>query len=193
MDSRQVMMANNERLAKIINPLPQHKDQENVYFHRLIGYCDRASSDFGILEMCPDYQRGHVWSDEQQLRYVENVIRGAVPLTGMVIQFNCPNLTNPDFDAVDLPKGWQCMDGLQRYTAVARALDGDIKPFGLNADDLAGSCFSFDNFYFTVRIFEYKTRAEVLKHYLDINSGGTPHSEAELARVRELYRQALGG
>lgn len=39
------------------------------------------------------------------------------------------------------------------------------------------------------RVFELQTRAEVLQYYLDMNAGGTPHTEAEIKRVRRLLEK----
>lgn len=33
---------------------------------------------------------------------------------------------------------------------------------------------------------ELATRAEVLQWYIELNTGGTPHADAEIARVRSL-------
>jgi hypothetical protein len=39
---------------------------------------------------------------------------------------------------------------------------------------------------FRWRIFALPKRADVLRYYLSMNAGGTPHSEAEIERVRGL-------
>jgi len=36
---------------------------------------------------------------------------------------------------------------------------------------------------------DLKTRAEVLQWYIEFNAGGTPHTEAEINRVRELLKK----
>jgi hypothetical protein len=41
-------------------------------------------------------------------------------------------------------------------------------------------------FRFQMKVCCLPTRAEVLRWYLAINAGGTPHTPEELARVREL-------
>ncbi|MFR5263759.1 hypothetical protein [Clostridium sp.] len=46
--------------------------------------------DYG-LELNPDFQRGHVWSEEQQRAYVEFFIKGGK--TARIIYFNCPSFS----------------------------------------------------------------------------------------------------
>lgn len=40
------------------------------------------------LDMYPDFQRPHVWTAEQQSRYVEYVLKGG--MSGLDIYTNCP-------------------------------------------------------------------------------------------------------
>lgn len=143
-------------------------------------------ADYGGLEMDPDFQRGHIWTPEQQQHFIENVLRGVVSSSGLLIQFNCPNWDNDSYEG-DLPRGFQCIDGLQRVTAVLAFLEGRVKPFGLTVDDLKGTCFATHNTYrFRVAIHNFSQRADLLQHYLDLNEGGTPHTQEELQRVRQL-------
>ncbi|MFL1449162.1 DUF262 domain-containing protein [Pseudomonas tritici] len=145
--------------------------------------------DWGGFEMNPDFQRGHVWTPAQQVFFVENCLRGIVGISGMVIQFNCRNWSvEPAFS--DLPPGLQCVDGLQRFTAINEFVKGNVKPFGLSADELKGTQFSPNKLFMKVEIHDFSTRAELLSHYLSINAGGTPHSADEITRVRELLTLA---
>lgn len=70
--------------------------------------------DYG-LELNPDFQRGNVWSEEQQIAYVEFFLRGGK--TARVIYFNCPSfnkvVSNNNSPMV-------CVDGLQRLTAMRK-------------------------------------------------------------------------
>jgi len=34
----------------------------------------------------------------------------------------------------------------------------------------------------------FATKKELVQHYLDLNTGGTPHSEAEIERVKEMLK-----
>lgn len=178
-------------LARIIRPLrtAQYEvDHEWFYFQRAL---DGFVRDYGSLELDPDFQRGHVWTPEQQQLFLENVLRGVVSSSGFLVQFNCPNWDTDEFVG-DLPAGVQCIDGLQRITAVQDFLAGKVQPFGLTVDDLAGSSFSVRGRYrFRVAIHTFTWRADLLQHYLDLNTGGTPHSPEEIERVRVLRDSAL--
>ena len=45
------------------------------------------------------------------------------------------------------------------------------------------------NFHFVFHVNYLKTRREVLEWYLQLNGGGTPHSQKELDRVRGLLEK----
>jgi len=88
------------------------------------------------------------------------------------------------------------VDGLQRITALLGFVRGEIPAFGhyvyslLNPPNV--ECFEGKlrhlecNSNLLVNINNLPTRAKVLEWYLQMNSGGTPHTEAELNKVREL-------
>lgn len=183
--------ANNERLKAIINPLGSSTYSCDVDWSRIGGALDRYAEDYGCMELNPDFQRGHVWTEAQQLHYVENALRGIVAQTAFVIQLNCPNWENDDYNG-ELPRGMQCIDGLQRLTAIQKLYSGELKPFGLSLDDLDFSSFNLKRtlYRFRIEMFTFQTRAELLKHYLDLNTGGTPHSAEEIERVKQLLKGA---
>jgi len=182
-------------LQALVKPIAQAKYEVDVPWHLLERSLSGLAHDYGMLELEPDFQRGHVWDPDQQQHFIENVMRGVVTTAGMTIQLNCPH-----FDAlskkerlIDLPEGVQCIDGLQRLTAVRKFMAREVRAFGLSVEDLAGTEFAPNRMtYARVRlaIFSFKRKAELLDHYLALNAGGTPHSESEIARVRAM-RAAL--
>lgn len=185
--TREQVAKKSKELALIINPLrtaSYEVDMEWRWFRRQM---NSLGEDYGGLDYTPDFQRGHVWSEQQQTRFIENVLRGVIGSAGFQVQFNCPNWDNFDYEG-DLPRGFQCIDGLQRITAINKFLDGEIKPFGLSASDLDGSSFNPHRsmFRFRVAVHNFERKADLLTHYLDINSGGTPHSKEELDRVAAM-------
>jgi len=151
----------------------------NVPWSYLTTMLHKYVDEYG-LDMNPDFQRGHIWTEEQQIRYVEFVLR--VPQSGLEIYFNHP--------------GWQgsfnghfvLVDGKQRLEAARRFLANEIPAFGCPCKDIewpGKRGVSRDvEFFFNVACL--KKRADVLRWYLDFNSGGTPHAEAEIQRVRQL-------
>lgn len=146
--------------------------------------------DYGGLELIPDFQRGHVWTPEQQAHYIENCLRGVVPVSGLLIQFNSPSWNDIAKADTDLPPGLQCVDGLQRFTAITEFVKGNVKPFGFTAKELIGTAYSPRKFYVKVSIHDFTSREQLLTQYLDLNAGGTPHSAEEITRVRGLLAEA---
>lgn len=131
------------------------------------------------LDLCPDFQRGHVWSEAQRIAYLEAKLSGGIPMD--VIRFNHP--------------GWQrsfngqmvCVDGLQRLTTALMFLQGEIGVFGGHTIHAFEGHVPTD-IRFKVVINDLRSRAHVLRWYLELNSGGTPHTPEEIARVRDLLR-----
>lgn len=128
------------------------------------------------LDMDPDFQRGHVWSENQQIAYLEFCLRGG--LTGNQILFNSAGWmsNNPSRKIV-------LVDGKQRLEAWRRFLNNEIKVFDSLYKEYEGY---IGNYSLTFMINDLPTRAEVLQWYIDLNSGGTVHSNSEINRVREL-------
>lgn len=74
------------------------------------------------LALEPDFQRGHVWTETQQIRYVEYLLREGV--SGRAIYFNQPGWMK------DWHGDFVLVDGLQRLTACLRFLRNKIPAFG---------------------------------------------------------------
>jgi len=173
-------------LDEIIRPLPRARyevDHSFSYVEKaLLGYADGSS-----LDLVPDFQRGHVWTQEQQERWIEAVLRGAISSAGLTIQFNAPdwNQIESSVDS-DLQKCVVCIDGLQRLTAIRRFVAGEIRAFDRTADQFDGTSYDIRRYRFKVAVHNFQTRADLLQYYLDINTGGTPHSDEEIERVRAM-------
>lgn len=180
-----------EELLAIIQPLPKSHYKADYPLSSLEHALKRMEADWG-LELNPDYQRGHVWNVDQQIYFVENLIRGAVGDTGKVVQFNHPNWEMNQRTDSDLPDRLQCIDGLQRLTPLLRFSRGEIKPFGLSIEDLNGTPWAPGRIHITLAVYRIQTREELLQYYLDLNTGGTPHHESEINRVHELLIEARG-
>lgn len=133
------------------------------------------------LDLDPDFQRAHVWDDEKRARYVEFILRGGE--SAKEIFFNC--------------KGWMgkwngdmvLVDGKQRLEAVRKFLRNELKVFDKwfykDFSDRLNIC----QHHFTFYVNDLKTRAEVLRWYLDINSGGVAHTKEEIKKVETLLEK----
>ena len=126
----------------------------------------------------PDYQRGRVWTEAQQIAYVEYCLRGGK--SGRMIYLNCKGWSSGGREIVEV------VDGLQRITAARRFMASDLPVFGgVRYRDFEGAPPRFVQLYFDAFTNEL-SRPEVLEWYLQLNAGGTPHSPEELDRVRQL-------
>jgi len=132
------------------------------------------------LQLEPDFQRGHVWTEAQQIAYVEFILRGGS--SGKDILFNQPGWMSIRKD----PGDFVLVDGLQRITAALRFLRNEIPAFGYKFSEYEGRLSWDIGFKFHVNILP--NRAAVLQWYLELNSGGTPHAAEEIARVKALFQ-----
>lgn len=177
----------------LVRPLADKTYAVDYSWRDLKRALESYETDYG-LNLTPDFQRGHVWTERQQAHYIENVMRGVVVPETMVLQFNCPHWNDNDY-AGELPREMQILDGLQRLTAVLEYMQGRVRPFGRDIDAFDGTDFDTrqrHRFRFRVVVYDLRTRAALLQHYLDINAGGTPHSEAEIERVKALLATGKG-
>ena len=138
-----------------------------------------------ILE--PDFQRGHVWTEEQQVAYIESLLQGGAKHARVIY------LNDPDWRVCNKTneyKEFVCVDGLQRYTAVKRFVNNKIKAFGCYASEFEDSRIMLQHpGMLRINVNALKSKKEVLTWYLQMNAGGTPHSKKEIERVREMLHQ----
>jgi hypothetical protein len=175
-----------EELTRLINPKPRAAYTINMFLRRVRTGVEEMFKDIGGVDFCPDYQRGHVWTESQQILFIESLIQGYLPSSLLTLQFNCPHWENFHYQSPDLPREAQCLDGLQRYTAMVAFVEGRIKAFGLTVDEFSGTRYSVNDYTFTVTIQDFKTKKEVLGYYLRLNAGGTQHTADEIKRVEAM-------
>lgn len=163
------------------NEIPKLKEygiqtHENIGFVKYIERIEEEVEKYN-LELTPDFQRGHIWTEEQQVKYMEFFLMGGK--SGRDFYFNL----NDD--------SYVLVDGLQRTTAIWKFVNNQLKVFGQYYTD-----FHFTKYIatsnplpeFTVNIYRNNlaTQREILEWYVDMNSGGTPHSSEEIERVKEM-------
>ena len=139
------------------------------------------------IDFTPDFQRGHVWTEKQQICFLENVLRRIIDESGLTIRFNNPIWSDTHLTG-DLPDQTVCIDGLQRLTAIRKFINGDLTVFGIKHEDLPFRVIMRD-LRIVIQMYDFKSKNELLKFYLDINSGGTAHTDKELNRVRNLLKE----
>ncbi len=154
--------------------------QIDVSWEYMMQWLDEQIHEEG-LQLNPDFQRGHVWTDIQQIDFLEFILRGGK--TGRILYFNHPNWHHL------WEKGeyhdFVCVDGLQRITAIQRFMHDEIPAFGLFYSNFEGET-DLIRHSMKININTLKTKKEVLKWYIQLNVGGTPHTPKEIARVKKL-------
>ena len=146
----------------------------------LVRWIQREQKESG-LNLCPDFQRGHVWTEKQQQAYIEFLLRKG--RTGRDLYFNCPSWHNsvPDGAYDD----YVCVDGLQRIMAIRKFVDNELKVFGSYFREYTDKLRITQN-TLRVNINDLKSKKEVLRWYIEMNAGGTPHSKAEIKRIQDM-------
>ena len=133
------------------------------------------------LQLNPDFQRGHVWTEAQQIAYIEFLLRGGK--TRRDVYLNNPEWHHerPESDYKD----YVCVDGLQRITAITRFIQNEIPAFGTLYKDFEDK-LPLINDTIRVHVNDLPTKRDVLQWYIEMNESGTPHSAAEIERVKRL-------
>lgn len=145
---------------------------------------DRWKNDIGV-ELDPDFQRGHVWTRDQQIAYVEHCLRGGKSTN--LIHWNCH-----DWNEHTGLHPVQLVDGKQRITAALAFLHDELPAFGRFLSEYEDKLGLLDpSFLFHVN--SLPTRVEVLQWYLELNGGGVVHTDEELERVRRLLAEEQSG
>ena len=127
----------------------------------------------------PPWQRPVVWTQEQQVRFLEGV------LLGLGAGFYVINGREWDSEGKNLPMSGWLLDGQQRITSISRFINDEISVFGgVRYSDLSTGerRRRFDNIVFPAIQIDYQPDESVLKElYRRLNFGGTAHTEADLA------------
>ena len=139
-------------------------------------WVDDMKSDYN-LNLNPDFQRGHVWTTLQQIAYVEYLLRGGK--SGRNLFFNSPHWMG------SFKGEMVCVDGLQRLTACLTFINNKIPVFSNYYEEFEDRLRVAD-ITLIVNVNDLKTKEEVLTWYLEMNSGGTPHTDEEINRVKQL-------
>jgi uncharacterized protein with ParB-like and HNH nuclease domain len=130
------------------------------------------------LDLDVEFQRAHVWNEDQQIAFVEFILRGGET---QPLLFNHPNWMGSFVGDMVL------VDGKQRLTALLKFIHNELPVFGGYKKDEIDN-LSLSNFDIKVNINNLKTMKEVYKWYIELNSGGTPHTEEEISKVKKLLK-----
>ena len=120
-----------QALYLLVRPQPKTAYSVDVSLNDLESFLGKIAADQqnmgGSFELEPDFQRGHVWTVAQRAAYMEAILRGTAPIR---IIFNCPGWLRNGGSGGDIPEQtFQCVDGLQRLTAVRQFLADEFTIF----------------------------------------------------------------
>lgn len=137
------------------------------------------------LDINPPFQRHHVWTEEQKIRYIEHILRGGA--SGKDIYCNCAGWSMGEVGR-DYPNGqYVLVDGKQRIDAVLGFFNNEFPIFeGSYYKDYTDNIRSYAGFKWHVN--DLNSYEEVLQWYIDLNAGGTIHPKEEIERVKQLLQ-----
>lgn len=154
--------------------------------NRLVRFIEDEVAEYD-LQLNPDFQRGHVWTEAQQIAWLEYHFKGGK--SGNTIYLNYPFWGSNRTPKPDEYQDYVCVDGLQRITAAQRFINNEIKIFGSYYKEFKDK-IRMINVTMHVNVNNLQSKKEVLQWYIDMNSGGTPHSTEEMNRVKELLQKS---
>lgn len=132
------------------------------------------------LELNPDFQRGHVWTEEQQIAFVEYLIKGGK--SAITIYFNHPGWMG------SFKGPFVLVDGLQRITSCLKFMRNELPIFDGHYYKDFDDTLSYE-VELLINVNNLKKRSEVLQWYIDFNTGGTIHTKEEIEKVKLLLYQ----
>lgn len=143
---------------------------------------EKFEADYGV-DLDPDFQRGHVWTQRQKTKFIEYILRGGVVPP---IRFNSPCFGgHRKSKDCDLPDTVVLVDGKQRLNACLEFLDNKVSVFNGNyLKDFDDQDVLTRKVGITYSVNKLQTKAEVLQWYLEMNEGQVAHTSDELERVR---------
>jgi len=156
----------------------------NVTMEQLVHTIKEEEEKLGLI-LNSEVQRGHVWDEEQQIAFIEYFLRGGK--SGLDLYFNNPDWGKNYGDYHE----FVCVDGLQRITAVRRFMNNEIPAFGIYRKDFEDDWMFTHDFrhMFNIHVNDLKTKEEVLTWYIEMNTGGTPHTKEEIAKVQKILNE----
>lgn len=146
-DIEEFTRAANYRVDVSLNYLPE----------QLVHYLEMG------LDLDPEFQRAHVWTEAQQIAFMEFFLRGGK--SGREILFNHTNWMG---GLADGDESFVLVDGKQRLHAALAFLDNKIPVLGYYYKDWTGYCKH--SFHFVVN--DLPSYKDVLTWYCEANSGG---------------------
>lgn len=147
----------------------------------LLDHMRKQFDENSSADLNPDFQRGHVWTPDKQVAFVEFMLRGGTSARN--IYFNCPGYQ------MGSHKNYVLVDGKQRLTAAVDFLHDKVSVFGGFVCSEFTDRMPMTGPSFRWHVNDLATRAEVLQWYLDLNTGGVVHTSDEIEKVKRLLAE----
>ena len=168
---------------------PHAYHREDVELVRLEKWVHAYDNEPGWeIDINPPYQRPHAWTLQQKRAYVEYILRGG-EVSRRILFASRGQHNHHD-------QRWRLLDGKQRLASIVEFVRGEFAVFadedtpeGYKASQIID--LKRQRYTLEIQVVDIESMADEIRLYLAINSGGTPHSDAELERVRALLDQEL--
>ena len=147
-----------------------------------------SHKDLGV-DLDPIFQRGYVWTQLQKTQYVEFILRGGK--SGKDIYWNCPHWMKWGRKGSE-KKPITIVDGKQRLSAVLDFLENKIPTYGAYYKEYTDPVF-LGVTMFRFHVNDLTDEADVLRWYIELNTGGTAHTQEEINKVKNLLNTKKGG
>lgn len=131
---------------------------------------------FGI-DMNPDYQRGHVWTEEDKVALIDSIFKGID-----IGKFAFATKHDMDFY-------YEIVDGKQRMTAIIEFYENRFRYRGKFFNELSHRDQDYiENYHVSVADIRGADRNTVMKHFVAMNSQGRVMDSAHLEKVRAMIQ-----
>lgn len=133
------------------------------------------------LDLDPDFQRAHVWTEDKQIAFMEYLFMGG-QMSNRIL-FNYPDWMGRMDSKTDV---MVLVDGKQRLEAMRKFKANQLPVFGHTMNDWEDAKTACRRVQLEIYINDLKTRKEVLQWYIDLNAGGVVHTTEEIEKVKKL-------
>lgn len=138
-------------------------------------------SGSGYLDLDPPYQRSYVWTEEQKIKYLQYFFRGGS--SGKHIYLNQVKWNEGEGPL-------SVIDGKQRLSAFFDFFDNKIPIFGHYFSEFEDVVDPMKSLIVHVNDL---SEVEAVKWYLQMNTGGTYHTEEDIKLAKDYYENLVYG
>lgn len=126
----------------------------------------------------PVFQRGFVWTEKQQIEFVEYFLKGGFVLPICLNKQDWLNFKEP---VTLFPM--QLIDGKQRLNALTNFLNDDLPIFGGCTISQIENLY-LGSFYIDFMVNNLSEK-DAVEWYISMNTGGSCHTESEINKAKE--------